>query len=148
MVKPHLSDEQVQELAMGNTTLPQEVVAHAGSCAHCKEKVEGYRLMLSTIEAQKAPAFDFDLAAAVVAQIEAPVVKPNTSILWWMFALTIIGILTGVSFYFGEYMLTFFEGLKSVAAYLIAVCGIVLGIVLTIDQLKTYQKKMKLLDLP
>lgn len=147
MVKPHLSDEQVQELAMGSTTLPQEVVAHAESCVHCKERLESYWLMISTIEGQKAPAFDFDLAAAVVAQIETPVVKPNTSVLWWLFAVTLAGILIGVSIYFGEYMQTVFEGLKSMAIYLVTVSGIVLGIFLAIDQHKTYQKKMKMLDL-
>ena len=147
MVKPHLSDEQVQELAMGNITLSQELAAHVESCAHCKARVENYQLLFSTIEEQKAPAFDFDLAATVVAQIESPAARPRTNSLWWLFALTMVAIIAGVSIYFGEYMQTFVEGLKSIATYLVIASGIVLSVLLVMDQYKTFQKKMKMLDL-
>src|SRR5688500_5162579 len=121
MLNGHLSDEQIQELALDSNTLAADVAAHAESCAACKAKVQNYWMMMHAIEQQPAPIFSFDLAAAVVAQIETPPAKPATKGLWWLCAITILAILTGAAIYFGEYMTEFVEGLKSLAIYLIAI---------------------------
>lgn len=146
MLNGHLSDEQIQELAM-NTTPATAATKHVENCPACKTRLENYRLLISAIERETAPAFDFDLAAAVVAQIETPPAKPFTKGLWWIFAATMTVILTGVGIYFGEYMPMLFDGIKSIGIYLVIISCVVLTIMLVIDKLKTYQKKMKLLDM-
>jgi hypothetical protein len=148
MLNVHLSDEQIQELALGNATLAHDVVQHAENCTACKAKVQNYWLLINSIEKQSSPAFDFDLAAAVVAQIEIPPPKSITKGLWWLFAIAMLAILTGAAIYFGQYLTSIVEGLKSLAIYFIAVSGLVLIIMLVIDQYKTYNRKMKLLDMP
>jgi hypothetical protein len=145
MLNGHLSDEQLQELATNNA--PAEALKHIANCPACKLKLENYRLLINVIEQEQAPAFSFDLAAAVVAQIETPPAKPFTKGLWWIFAVTMAAILTGAGIYFGNYLPSLFEQLKSIGMYLIIVCFVVLAVMLAIDQFKTYQKKMKLLNM-
>ena len=146
MLNGHLSDEQVQELAM-NATPASEVAEHIEHCPACKAKLQNYWLLINVIEREPAPAFSFDLAAAVVAQIETPPAKPFTKGLWWIFAATLAVILTGVGIYLGDYMLLLFDGIKSIGIYLVIISCLALGIMLVIDQFKIYQKKMKLLDM-
>jgi hypothetical protein len=148
MLKGHLSDEQIQELALGSAGMAQDLMAHAETCADCKLKVHNYWLLINAVEKQSAPAFGFDLAAAVVSQIETPPAKPATKGLWWLCAVTIITILTGAAIYFGEYMSGIVDQLKSLSIYLVAISGMVLIIMLVIDQYKTYERKMKILDMP
>lgn len=146
MLNGHLSDEQIQELAL-NATPASEAVTHAANCPECKTRVENYWLLINAIVQEPAPAFNFDLAAAVVAQIETPPAKPKTNGLWWLFIITITTILVGAGIYFGGYMSELYEGIKSLAIYFIAITGIILGIALVIAQYKTYQLKIKMLDM-
>ena len=147
MLNGHLSDEEIQDLALNNNAPASEMVAHTESCQACKIKLQNYRMLINAVEQQPSPVFNFDLAAAVVSQIETPTVKTSTKGLWWLFAATMMIILVGVAIYFGEYMTSVYEGLKSLVIYLIAISVVVLAIMLAIDQYKTYQKKMKLLDM-
>jgi hypothetical protein len=144
MLKGHLSDEQIQELALNNES---SGAAHAANCPDCQTRLENYKLLINAIEQEVTPAFDFDLAAAVVVQIETPTAKPKTNGLWWLFTLTIATILVGAGIYFGEYMSELYEGIKSLAIYFIAVTGIIIVIALVIAQYKTYQLKIKMLDM-
>jgi hypothetical protein len=148
MLNGHLSDEQIQELALGTTGMAQDVIKHAENCAGCKLKVHNYWLLIDAVEKQEAPAFGFDLAAAVVTQIETPPAGTITRGLWWLFAIAIITILTGVAVYFGAYLRTLVDELKSLSIYLVAISGTVLIIMLVIDQYKMYNRKMKILDTP
>ena len=148
MLKGHLSDEQIQELALDGAGLAPDLAAHAETCVDCQLKVRNYRLLINAVEKQPAPAFNFNLAAAVVSQIEAPLAKAATKGLWWLCAATILVILTGAAIYFGEYMTGIVDELKSLSIYLIAISGAVLITMLVIDQYKTFHRKMKLLDTP
>src|SRR5687767_4978655 len=124
MLNGHLSDEQIQELVL-NETSATEAATHAANCPDCKTRVENYWLLIKAIEQEPSPAFAFDLAAAVVSQIEAPSAKPKTSGLWWLFTITIAAILVGAGIYFGGYMSELYEGIKSLAIYFIAITGII-----------------------
>jgi hypothetical protein len=146
MLNGHLSDEQIQELAL-NATPDTAAATHAANCPECKTRVENYWLLINAIVQEPAPAFSFDLAAAVVSQIEAPPAKPKTNGLWWLFFITIAAILVGAGIYFGGYMSELYQGIKSLAIYFIAITGIILGIALVIAQYKTYQLKIKILDM-
>lgn len=156
MLNGHLSDEQVQELAL-NATPDTAAITHAANCPECKTRVENYWLLINAIVQEPAPAFSFDLAAAIVSQIEAPPAKPRTSGLvrrsvsvgglWWLFTITIAVILVGAGIYFGGYMSELYQGIKSLSLYFIAITGIILGVVLVIAQYKTYQLKIKMLDM-
>ena len=148
MLNRHLSDEQIQELATGNTGMAKDILAHAENCADCQMKLQNYRLLLHAVEEQPAQTFDFDLAAMVVAQIETAPSKTITKGLWWLCAVTILAILTGTVIYFGDYVITMAKEFKSLVYYFIAISGLVLIIMLLIDQYKTYNRKMKILDMP
>lgn len=146
MLNGHLSDEQIQELAL-NATPTSEAATHAANCPECRIRVENYWLLINAIEQEPAPAFSFDLAAAVVSQIETPPARPKTNGLWWLFIITIGAILVVAGIYFGGYMSELYEGIKSLGIYFIAITGIILGIALVIAQYKTYQLKIKMLDM-
>lgn len=144
MLKGHLSDEQIQLLAMDSTG---NGAAHAANCPDCKTRLENYKLLIQAIEKEEAPAFGFDLAAAVVAEIEASPAKPKTNGLWWLCIITIAVILVAAGIYFGDYMTEFYAGIKSLGFYFIAITSVILVIVLAIAQYKTYQQKFKMLEM-
>jgi predicted anti-sigma-YlaC factor YlaD len=68
----HPSDEALQQYVLDPTACAPGEIDHIGSCPACREAAAAYRMLADTLKEQPAPAFDFDLAAAVIAQLEAP----------------------------------------------------------------------------
>jgi anti-sigma factor RsiW len=66
----HPSDEVLQEYVEGRSGCTPVEIDHIASCPDCQETMAAYRMLASALKEQPAPAFDFDLAAAVIAQLE------------------------------------------------------------------------------
>jgi hypothetical protein len=73
MTQPHLSDHALQ-LAADATPLPAAAAAHLHGCRQCQAQLAAYQQLFSATTRLPPPAFDFDLAAAVLAQL--PPAKP------------------------------------------------------------------------
>jgi hypothetical protein len=72
MTRTHPTDEALQEYVLDPAACTPEQISHIGSCPDCQDAVAAYRLLAAALKEQPAPAFDFDLAGAVITQLEAP----------------------------------------------------------------------------
>lgn len=68
----HPSDEALQQYVLDPAACTVEEIGHIGSCPNCREAAAAYRMLADTLKELPAPVFDFDLASAVIAQLEAP----------------------------------------------------------------------------
>lgn len=143
-MKEHLSDEQVQTFVLDRSACEPGIGEHVQQCDLCQTKVETYQLMITAIEEQPIPAFDFDISEAVLANIELQQRKGRN---WWMFLLIAVGILIfGVAVYlFKEDIASIFQGISTFLVYLIALTGLLILIAVIIDMLKSYKAKLKIL---
>jgi hypothetical protein len=75
MTSLHLSQEELQMIA-GGQPVADASKQHIESCALCQQQLAVYTLIVSTISKAPKAAFDFDLAALVMPQLQpAPAKK-------------------------------------------------------------------------
>lgn len=147
MITRHLTEDEVQQFVLNSPAFEAGLVEHVHLCEICKTKVANYRLLFAGIKAQPEPAFDFDLSAAVLAQLPAAKVglrRKGSLVYLFVFA----GIMLGLPLYiFRQYMKSIFSGITPVLIYLMLTAFIAILVIFVIDMHKDYQKKMNALDL-
>jgi hypothetical protein len=67
----HPSEERLQQYVVDRTVCPQEEIDHIGDCPHCQALITVYGFVVTELDRQPAPGFDFDLAAAVMERVKA-----------------------------------------------------------------------------
>ena len=77
----HCSDDELQLFATGQE-LPEKARTHIETCPSCQEQIAAYKLILSGIDQQTADAFDFDLADAVLQQLQPVKAKQKLRSFW------------------------------------------------------------------
>jgi len=144
MTNEHLSDEQIQTFVLDRSTCEPGIGEHVQQCDLCQMKVETYQLMITAIEEQPIPAFDFDISEAVLANIEW---QKRNGRNWWLFILIAAGLsVSGVAVYlFREDIAGMFQGISTFLIYLIAFTGLLILIAVMIDMLKSYKSKLKII---
>jgi hypothetical protein len=144
MMNEHLSDEQIQEFVLDPSASAPAISEHAQLCALCRTKVEAYQVMITAIEEQPVPAFDFDISEAVLANIA---LQKRNGRNWWLFILIAAGIsVSGVAVYlFWKDIAGIFQGLSTFFIYLMALTGLLILMAVVIDMLKTYKTKLKII---
>ena len=145
----HLTDDELQQYALNSADRDSTIAEHVYFCEDCKTAVEMYRLLFTGISEQEVPAFDFNLSELVLKQLQP---QPKTKLLpedFFIYLFTFLTIiLTGAMLYFFRgYMIELFNGAGNFTVYLTVASVAVLLIFLCIDQYKTYQQKIKALDL-
>src|SRR5258705_1734489 len=148
MVTKHLTDDEVQVYVVDKQNVEMRIIEHMHICAACRAKVEVYRLLISGIEQQPQPVFDFDLSASVLKQL--PMSQPTVAsdkLFTWILIFISVGFLAGAAYYFRSYSASMFEGVATILIYLIAISAITVIAALFFDMYRTYQKEMKVLDL-
>lgn len=146
MTTKHLTDEEIQEYALNPLACETRITGHAVACPECMVRVNEYRLIFDSIKEQLQPAFDFDLAELVVAQLPTETRKAKGA--WAIYvALLIVILLAGTGAYlFKDYILSIFSGIGTFVLYLIITTVFTILIVLSMDMYKTFQKKIHALD--
>jgi hypothetical protein len=148
MITKHLTDEEIQQYALGRSGCEPKIIEHMHICAECRAKGEVYQSLISGIEQQPRPVFDFDLSASVLKQLPAPQPKAaSDKLLTWILIFISVGFLSGAAYYFRSYTASMFEGVATIIIYLIAISAITIIAALFFDMYKKYQKEMKVLDL-
>jgi predicted lipid-binding transport protein (Tim44 family) len=103
--------------------------------------------LITGIKQQSQPAFDFDLSKMVLRELPSPKATiANDNVLIWIFCLMGIAFLGGAIYLFQGYF-DFFEGIRIMLIYLIAITAITVLAYLFIDMYKKYRRGMKVLDL-
>ena len=145
----HLTDDELQHYALNSAGCDSTIAEHVLFCEDCKAAVETYRLLFTGISEQEAPAFDFDLSELVVKQLQ-PSSKPRLlpeDFFMYLFSFVMIVIAGAAMYFFWGNISELLSGAGNFAVYLTVASVTVLLIFLCIDQYKTYQQKMKALDL-
>jgi len=148
MVTKHLTDDEVQLYVVDRQHVEMAIVEHIDTCADCRTKVEVYQLLISGIEQQPRPVFDFDLSASVLKQL--PALQPKAAddrLVTWILVFVSIGFIAGAVYYFRSYLTNMFEGVAAILIYLIAISAITVIAALVFDMYNKYKKEMKVLDL-
>ena len=147
MKAQHLTDEEIQEYTLDNSASEIAIMEHATACEACKARIAEYQLLFAVLNQQPEPAFDFDLAELVIAQL--PSQKPgaaSSNSLIYVFVLAAI-VLTGAAlYYFRNYIANLFTSITPLLVYLTATTVVTLAIIISMDMYKNYQKKMRALD--
>jgi len=148
MVTTHLTDDEVQIYVVDKQNAEMRIVEHIHVCAACRAKSEVYRSLISGIEQQPRPVFNFDLSASVLKHLPLPPAKAvNDKLVTWILVFVSIGLVAGAAYYFRSYLASLFEGVAAILIYLIVISGITVIAALVFDMYKKYQKEMKVLDL-
>ena len=99
MVTKHLTDDEVQQIAVDKSNCEKRIVEHIHLCEECRSKVDVYQLLITEIKQQPKPAFDFDLSKMVLQQIPSPKTSTaNDNALIWIFSF--MGIFSWWSYIF------------------------------------------------
>lgn len=109
MTSPHLSERDLQEAAEASALLLAPQAAHLRSCRLCQSRVATYQQLFTATAHLPQPAFDFDLAATVLAQL--PRAKPSFP--WVLNGVTalVLGVVAAFLALFGGVLVQAFQGL-------------------------------------
>jgi hypothetical protein len=66
----HPAEETLQQYILDRGVCRPEEIDHIGSCPHCQALVAIYGQVISELDRQPAPAFDFDVSAAVMGRVQ------------------------------------------------------------------------------
>ncbi|MEZ2337381.1 hypothetical protein AB6735_17180 [Mucilaginibacter sp. RCC_168] len=145
MNKVHLSEEEIQQYALGKGNL--NTIEHIGSCVSCEAKAANYRLIFSEMDELPQPAFDFDVASLVLAQLPQPETTVAGDERW--FYLLIFAALASIGIPVYVYRLYFFKMFKGIlpeAMYLVVLIILFILVFQGIEIFRKYQKQLNILN--
>ena len=142
MTQPHLSDHALQ-LAAEAAPLPAAAAAHLQGCGQCQVQLAAYQQLFSAATRLPPPAFEFDLAAAVLAQL--PPAKPAFP---WVLALVAALVLAVVGTFLALFGSTLGPVFQSFSTGLGAGVGVLAGFVVAgqcLALLAQHRRQLRLL---
>lgn len=141
----HLSDLNIQEFVLNRSDSQVDTLTHLETCGHCRTKADQYRLLVSSIEGQAKPKFDFNLTELVLASvITTKTYKRINAIVYSLSALGLLVIVL-VLLLFMENATVIFDGFKKITLYLLFVTTLVIAGFLGLEIYTGYTKKIKAL---
>ena len=146
----HLTDEELQQYVLDRDFGDTGINMHIHSCEQCREKAEGYRLLVTGLRNQPAESFDFSLTEIVMQQLPVPspaVNREKESTLIYAIMTVAVAIIGFALYFFRKYMTGIFERIAPVFIYLVLTAFMTLSIFLVTDIYKRYKKKMHALNL-
>lgn len=66
----HLSAEELQQYVLDRAACTAGSILHVGACPDCQAEIAAYSVLIGSLRQQPKPAFDFDVAAAVMERLE------------------------------------------------------------------------------
>ncbi|MCC8424392.1 hypothetical protein [Mucilaginibacter sp. UR6-11] len=145
MNKLHLSEEEIQQYALGRADLSTK--EHIRSCAFCEARAADYRLIFSELDQLPKPAFDFNVASLVLAQLP----QPETSLdrrERWIYLLVFAALASiGIPVYlFRIYFFKMFTDILPEAMYLVILVTLFLLVFQGVEMFRKYQKQINTLN--
>lgn len=121
MTQLHLSDYDLQ-LAADAAPLPAAEAAHLHDCRRCQARLATYQHLFAATARLPQPAFEFDLAAAVLARL--PRAKPAIPWVLVIVAVLVLGVVSAFLTLLGGALVQVFQGLST---GLVALAGLVVA---------------------
>lgn len=144
----HLSEEEIQVFVLDPKNCDAGMTAHIGGCPECLELVNIYKLMLADIAKQEAPAFDFDVASIVLANIEPAGTVEDSARLFPHMTLVLAAIFVIVPLYIFRANFLIIANATSVVFLLISSITCTIGFIIKAMQLYArYQSQIKTINM-
>ena len=143
MISQHLSEEKLQMVASNQQVADAATTQHIEGCTICQEQLEVYKLIVSTINEQPKAAFNFDLADAVLQQLQAAPAKKTFSLRPFIIAAFIAIPL----YLFRKNFLLLTTGIPAAFLLLSIVASIVIIVINIFKLYHTYQRQMEQLNI-
>ena len=140
---PHLSERALQEAAESAALLPTSQAAHLGGCRLCQRRVATYRHLFGVAARLPKLAFDFDLAATVVAQL--PRARPAFPWVVGGVAALVLGVVAAFLALFGSLLAQAFQGLPTGLGAGLATVAAVVVAGQCLELLARHRRQMRLL---
>jgi len=151
MIYRHLSEEEIQEFALTESSCAPELISHVHACQPCQARAAAYKMLFSGIARQTPPSFDFDLSAAVLSKIDTKKTAPAKSGLagigiifstlaalgvgGWLYRVKIISL-------YKTYILSIISGVSRMVIYFMVITVCCFLIFQLAEMYKRYQRKM------
>lgn len=139
----HLAERDLQEAAESPALLLPSQAAHLRGCRLCQGRVAAYQHLFTAAAQLPPPAFAFDLAALVVAQL--PSTKPAFPWVLSGVAALVLGVVVAFLALFGGMLVPVFQSLfTGLGAGLVAVAGLLVA-GQCLELLARHRRQMRLL---
>ena len=144
MIGKHASENEIQQYVLDQLGSDVCIVNHMHSCKICAARAESYRILVSGIQNQQKPVFDFDIADLVLPQLT----KPKRTLSWdivVVYLLVFAGLVMILSsvILFSSYLSELYSGYSSLFIYLF---GTITFILLGFQGLELYRKYHRQLE--
>jgi len=148
MKAKHLSENELQQYVLDPFLCDESIIRHIESCETCKVNAEVYQIMFAGIQKQSKPAFDFDLADLVIAQLEQPKrsFSTNNVVAYLLSTIGITAVLISC-FLFHEYLSGLFIRYSNLLLYLFLAITVVVFLFQCIEIYRKYKKQIGVLNI-
>lgn len=148
MIDRHLSDTEFQIFTSEPSLCNESIAKHIESCDSCREQAKVYQVLFSAIEQRARPAFDFDLSALVISQLEPA--KPKFSweiFMVYLFAFAGVAAILFSGILFQEYCSSLFSGSSTIFLYMFIAISLITILFQGFEMFRKYQKQMDALNI-
>jgi len=148
VINKHCSDSEIQAFVLQKNDCSADVKEHMALCTHCAAKAQQYILLAEAIEAQPQPVFNFDVAAAVMAQLPVPERK-TTGENFFIYAVigSCILIAGTIVYVFRNIFISMFYAANTMFYALVITTVASLFVFLCWDMYRKYKAQMRALNL-
>jgi hypothetical protein len=147
MINNHLTDFEIQEIALYKNTCLEEAAKHISTCASCKIKVEQYELIFQGIKSQVEPSFNFNLSTLVLNAIpETSQNDLSEKSIVYVISLVTIPILCSIVFLLKSSLSNLLSTISPMMIYLVITSVLSLSVFLFIEMYLKYKKQMQSLN--
>jgi hypothetical protein len=137
MIEAHPSDMELQQYVQDRTGCPVTVITHVEGCPHCRAAIAAYGQLFEALKQQPVPAFDFDVAALVMAKL------PGERNFRWVIAAIIFFGIAIPAYLFRKNAFYVFTGISTLFLALILAAAGVIMIWRIMALYKLYQKRLQ-----
>ena len=143
----HPSEKEIQEFALDRDSCSPAIIAHIDNCMHCREEASTYQLLFSAIAQQPAPAFDFDVAALLLPQLETSRRRLSPDRIVAGFLVVFVCSCVAIPVYlFRKYLLYMFSDISTFFIYAMLCSAAIIILFKAINMYKKYQRQMRFLN--
>jgi anti-sigma factor RsiW len=147
MKQEHLSENELQQVALEQQETDYEGAAHVQECATCATAIANYRTMFAALSTMEKPVFNFDIKKQVLAQL--PVSTTGKSRFPWSLLLLsaiVAAILAITLFVMSSFFKNLFKGIPEMILYIMVVTTVTIIIFQCREMLLSYREKMRRLN--
>lgn len=143
MNQEHLSENELQQWALGQNASDQQLAAHIQACPACAAAAANYQALFSALHAIEKPAFKLDIDTQIMAHL--PVATTTRSAFPWLQLLlgaAAVAVLTITVLVMSSYLKEVFQGMDTMIFSLLMVVALTIALFQCREIWITHRRKM------